>query len=170
MDMPAALLRALAELNPREVSFGYGGLKLLGIEELAEGQVGYALGIDDQSLSGSAPGDWRREWIVFCYDTGLGDPIFVDSGSPEFPVFTAMHGEGAWEPKPVAISLEAFRECWDEFARIANGRSNPVELEANPLSKAARQSFLNGVRQINGSRIDAELWVVLVDDGDEFDS
>ena len=45
MDMPAALLRALAELNPREVSFGYGGLKLLGIEELAEGQVGYALGI-----------------------------------------------------------------------------------------------------------------------------
>ena len=68
------------------------------------------------------------------------------------------------------FSRRHFVSVRDEFARIANGRSNPVELEANPLSKAARQSFLNGVRQINGSRIDAELWVVLVDDGDEFDS
>ena len=76
------------------------------------------------------------------YETGCGDPLFVDTGVSELPVFTAMHGEGAWEPVQVAISVEAFAKCIEEFSRISVGRNNRVEREANPVSDGERVAFL----------------------------
>lgn len=152
----------LTELEPQEVSYSFGGLKLFGARELKEEQRGYSVGTNGESLCGAQEGAWRASWIVIGYDTGLGDPIFVDAERAGLPVFTAIHGEGAWDPKPVAISLRAFAQCWREFARIAQGRSNPVEEEANPLTPNERDSFLRRIREINGPQIGVELWTDLL--------
>jgi hypothetical protein len=158
LNLPDLLIKVLDELKPREVQYGAGGLMLFPASELEVRQIGYAIGADGSSFCGPEEGYWRRNWIVIGEDTCLGDPIFIDTQSDDLPVFTAMHGEGIWKPEPVAISLKAFAQCWDEFSRIAKGRSNPVEQEENPLSQDEIDAFLDRVQKINSSRTDIEYW------------
>jgi hypothetical protein len=75
-------------------------------DELGELQVGYGVGPDGEDLTGDAPGDWRPSWLVIGTDEDLGDPVFVDLDDANLPVFTAMHGAGTWDPRPVAPSLQ----------------------------------------------------------------
>lgn len=163
------LIKMLGELRSHEISYGYGGLKLLEADELDEGQIGYSVSPDGQSFCGVRPGDWRASWIVIGHDTGLGDPLFIDMSDVGVPVFTAAHGEGAWNRRPVAISLDAFARCWREFAFLARSRANPVELKATPLSKAERIDYLNRINEINEGQIHAELWKQLLETDEEMD-
>jgi len=48
----------------------------------------------------------------------------------------------------VAISFNAFAESFREFTRIAKDRSNPLELDANPLSEVERKVFLRRVNEL----------------------
>lgn len=54
----------------------------------------------------SVVGCWPAHWIVI--DAIEADPFIVDLSSPDLPVLTARHGEGAWRPHPVAHTLAAF--------------------------------------------------------------
>jgi hypothetical protein len=170
MNRPARLIKLLTELAPLEVPYAAGGLKLFNLNELEQRQIGYSIGADGQTLCSPEKGSWLPGWIVIGYDTGLGDPIFIDSETSELPVFTAMEGEGSWDPKPAAFSLDAFTQCWSEFARIAKGRSNPIEEEANPLSEAERNSYLARIREITGSPVQAEFWESQLAYGTDSDS
>jgi hypothetical protein len=163
VKVPAPLLNLLDELTSHEVSYGFTGLKLLEAEEAFAGQIGYSVSPDGQSFCGTKPGDWRANWFVVGHDTELGDPIFIDLAAAGSPVFTAAHGDGAWDPKLVAISLQAFARCWREFAVIARGRANPAELEINPLPGAERRAYLDRIKEINEG-IEAELWAALLED------
>jgi hypothetical protein len=78
-------------------------------------------------------------------------------------VLTAIHGEGAWELQPVAISIEAFVRSLEEFLRISAGRNNPVERDNNPLSDAERDSFLRRVEELNGMQFKSDFWAVLLE-------
>lgn len=71
-------------------------IELFNSEEIEEGQ----------SLVGNEEGDWKEGWIVIGIDSYLGDPIFVDSNDENCPVYTAMHGEGEWEPECIAERIE----------------------------------------------------------------
>ncbi|MGG0203185.1 hypothetical protein [Bacillus mycoides] len=73
-------------------------IELFNSEEIEEGQLGYSFDDEGQSLVGNEEGDWKDGWIVIGIDSYLGDPIFVDSNNENCPVYTAMHGEGDWEP------------------------------------------------------------------------
>jgi hypothetical protein len=44
-------------------------------------------------------------------DEKLGDPIFIDINNKSYPVMTAMHGEGDWEPELMFSSLNNFLEA-----------------------------------------------------------
>ena len=169
MIPPVPLLELLAKLHPHEVAYGYGGLKLFEADELEEAQVGYSVGADGRSLCSAERGLWQPDWLVIGCDTGLGDPIFVDIGAPNLPVFTAMTGQGLWEPKPVAISLDAFAQCWREFEQVAQGRDWPENEGANPLSKAGRDSYLGRIKETNDWRIEADLWEALLAYGEDAD-
>jgi hypothetical protein len=169
MKTPNQLMEFLHDLDPHEISYGCGGLRLFESGKLGEGQLGYSVGPKGESLCGSEEGTWRSSWMVIGYDTGLGDPIFIDTANPELPVFTAVAGEGAWNPKPVAISLGVFAQCWREFARISEGRSNPVEEEANPLQAPERSAYLERNRAISGWHISAEFWIDLLFYGEDED-
>src|SRR5436853_4533148 len=91
-----------------EISFGWSGVRLFPLAELDEGQIGYSRSQDGQSFCDGVEGSWKPERIVIAYDTGLGDPITLDTSSPTLRVMTAMHGEGKWEPHPIARSLNVF--------------------------------------------------------------
>ncbi|KXY43645.1 hypothetical protein OB969_15320 [Bacillus cereus] len=74
-------------------------IELFNSEEIEEGQLGYSVDGEGQSLIGNEEGDWKEGWIVIGLDSYLGDPIFVDSN-------TAMHGEGDWELECIAKRIE----------------------------------------------------------------
>nr|WP_207193695.1 hypothetical protein [Bacillus sp. TH13] len=83
-------------------------IHLFSREEFEEGQLGYSVDEEDNSLTGDSEGDWKETWYVIGYDENLGDPIFVDIEDKNYPVMTAMHGEGDWEPEVMFSSLNEF--------------------------------------------------------------
>ncbi|MGD0155640.1 MAG: hypothetical protein ABSB50_06065 [Terracidiphilus sp.] len=158
INIPNRYIKLISNLPEMEVSFGAGGIRLFTCEELEKGQVGYSVDLNGTSLCGEAKGDWKSSWLVIGSDTGVGDPIFVDTADPKLTVLSAIHGEGAWDPKPIAISIEAFGKILFEFRRIAEDRSNPVESESNPITAAERNTFLSRVGEINERKIESEFW------------
>jgi hypothetical protein len=148
---------------PDEVSFGAGGIELFPAAEIERLQVGYSVKPDGSSLCAGDDGAWQPTWIVIGKETGLGDPIFIDSSSAALPVYTAMHGEGIWESNPVASTAEAFAGCFNELSRIAAGRANPAELDANPLRDDERAQFLARIAELNGTSIAPEFWDLILE-------
>ena len=115
MTIPTRYLALISSLPATEVGFGAGGIRLFTGAEMEEGQVGYSVAPRGLSLCGGPSGKWKPSWLVIGYETGVGDPVFVDISDPRLAVLTAMHGEGAWDPKPVAVSIEAFGKIFLEF-------------------------------------------------------
>ncbi|WML48459.1 hypothetical protein RCG23_25035 [Neobacillus sp. PS3-34] len=79
-------------------------------DEFEQGQLGYRVDEDGNSLTGKNEGDWKENWYVIGYDEDLGDPIIIDINNKDYPVMTAMHGEGDWEPEVIYSSLKEFLE------------------------------------------------------------
>ena len=75
------------------------------ISRLADMQLGYAVDMAGNDLSGTDEGDWRSTWLVFGYD--YGDPVFVDTNEEAkgFPVYVAEHDRDSWEPQEIAKSF-----------------------------------------------------------------
>ena len=121
------------------VDYGVGGIELFRPEDLTQGQVGYSVTPEGKSLIGDGDGDWHSDWLVIAYETACGDPIFL-STEPPYPVFTAMHGEGRWDAKLVAPTLDTFWKCLDLFRNLARDRAYPVQLAGNP--PGTRRSLL----------------------------
>jgi hypothetical protein len=85
-------------------------IQLFSREEFEEGQLGYRIDEDGNSLTGENEGDWEENWFVIGYDELVGDPIFIDINNKKYPVMTAMHGEGDWEPEVMFWSFNEFLE------------------------------------------------------------
>jgi hypothetical protein len=90
-----------------------------------------------------------------------GDPIFIDTSEEGFPVYTAIHGEGRWDAKQIAVSLEGFGRALSPVADIAKGREYPVALENNPLTQFEKESTLAAIRRDNPG-VDLEFWEILL--------
>ena len=118
-------------------------------DDLSDRQVGYRVTPDGRSLIG--PDGWRSEWTVIGHDALGGDPLFIDVTASGFPVYTATHGEGAWEPIPIARSAAVLFRSLDIAAAVREGRLN---------RKAARTSL----EALNGDvEVDVEFWTVLME-------
>ena len=162
MDIPSQY-QMIRNALPTEVSFGCGGIALLPLDEIEQAQLGYSVTSDGASLCSGEDGAWQLNWLVIGHDTACGDPVFIDSRRLTMPVFTAMHSEGAWRPKQIATSLDTFAKCLEEFSRIFQGRSNPMEREANPVSDEERTSYLQRIAELNGIASSPEFWDALLE-------
>jgi len=163
MDYRQAYATALSELGNPEISIGYSGIEFCPPDKIRDYQAGYSVTPNGKNLVDDIkPGSWRSTWIVIARDTLIGDPIFVDTGSANFPVMTAVHGEGDWEPRTIASSLESFFACLSEVRQLASGRETPVALESNPISLVDRKQFLARISELNRSEIHAEFWDTLI--------
>jgi hypothetical protein len=160
MNVPPAYAQWRSILGFDEVSYGAGGIRIVPLEELDEFQVGYSRSREARSLCG-AEGRWRKEWIAIGYETAMGDPIILDIDTMQ--VMTSPHGEVAWNPEPIAVSLEGFGLALRTFRRIAAGRENPVQLEANPLPVEERKAALSSIAHAN-PMVDLFFWDLQLED------
>lgn len=146
-----------------QVSFGVGGIRLLPPDKIPQGQIGYAVTSDGQSLVGPAPGQWQQDWLVIGDETACGDPLFSVHAEPHI-VYTAMHEEDSWNPKMIAPSLDSFADCLSILSRLAVGRSNPAEQEANPPSERELASYLEQISLLTANSEEAlNFWAVQAD-------
>lgn len=147
----------------QEVSFGYGGLKLFSPDEIDQKQVGYSRAPHGESLCDGAAGSWNAKWIVIGNDTLSGDPLILDTGTPSFAVMTDMPGEGFWNPRPVATSLDAFAFALKTVQKLSVGRETPDQLEENPLSAEESEKSLQAIKSKNAGEIDLEFWSLIIE-------
>ena len=107
--------------------------------------------------------NWHKNWLVIGDEGECGDPIFIDKAAPGYPVYTAWHCQGRWDPKPIAISLNGLREALAAVAKAATHRENPVALEQNPISVEERKAVLAEIQQHNPG-IDLFFWALMMGD------
>ncbi len=136
------------------VSFGYNEINFIQPDNLDEEQIGYTIDSNGNSLITGNDGDWQKEWLVIATDQ-LGDPIIVDISSPNLKVLSAAHGEGTWEPFVIADTLDNFKSIISSLDNISKDRTNPVDLEKNPITDIERQTVLAKIEKQNS---DTELW------------
>ena len=153
----------IESFSHREISFGYGGLKLFAPEEIEEGQVGYSRSAEGASFCDGMHGSWKSEWIVIGFDTLVGDPIILDTSNSALPVMTAAQGEESWEPDLISASLSAFDETVKMIQLLSVGRGNPVELEKNPLPDQERTRALEAIQALNGDEAGLEFWKLILE-------
>jgi hypothetical protein len=153
---------------PSSVSFGHSSVLLWHPSELEKRQLGYSTTPDGTSLCGDRDGDWRSSWLAIGIEGECGDPLLIDTAGPGYPVYTAWHGEGRWEPKPVAVSLAGFREALLVIAKAAEQRENPVALERNPISAKERALVLEEIQRHNPG-INLYFWALMLGDDMERD-
>ncbi|PFH90579.1 hypothetical protein [Bacillus sp. AFS088145] len=68
--------------------------------------IGYIINENGASLCGDGIGDWKEKWIVIGYEEMCGDPVFVDVDHDNYPIYTAMHGDGDWDPILILKSIK----------------------------------------------------------------
>ena len=163
MNLPDHYNDIRAVLRVDQVSYGCGGIKLFNNAEIEQAQVGYSVTPGGKSLCSPDRGSWRENWTVIGYETACGDPLFIDTNDAALPVLTAVHGQGAWEAEPVAISIDAFAHSLAEFARLSKHRSNPLERDQNPISSEERDRFLRQVAALNREQFEPDFWAILLE-------
>ena len=141
------------ERIPSDVSLGCQTIRVYRAPGVQALQIGYSVCPTGEPLET----DWRKEWVVIGYEECCGDPIFIDSSADGFPVYTAIHGEGVWEAKQIAVSLEAFGHVLVAIADVAKGRETPLALENNPLTLAEKQATIAAIKHQNPS-VSLDFW------------
>jgi hypothetical protein len=138
----AQYLQALERLAFRAVRFGGSTVILFGADELDDGQVGYSRTSDGEARTGTPPSAWSPTWLVIGYEESLGDPFFVDLNEDTLPVFTAIHGDGEWNPSLVAASFDGFIGALDEVRAASANREDPISLTNRPVSEPERARLI----------------------------
>jgi hypothetical protein len=163
MKVPERYIRMRNSVPFDAVSFGYLAVHLLKPGEIEGGQDGYP----DWAAAESGQ-DWKEEYLVIGHEDLAGDPLFIDTSDALFPVYTAVHGEGEWEPDMIACSFRDFAYFLTLIRQASAGRDNPTALESNPLSEEERARILG---EIADTGISSTFWKDWLDaDGGESES
>lgn len=158
---PDRVYELLSDFELADVYFGSEGFRIFSTSEIPDGQLGYARHPDGSDLTGIHEGDWRANWIVFGCDTSVGDPYFVDVDDPNLPVFTAMHGAGAWEPEAVSGSLEAFLGCLKYLKTVSSG--DYAQIEPDETTLVDEEALAKLEAQLNGLNGGGSFWTEFLD-------
>jgi hypothetical protein len=139
-----------------EVYFGSEGFRIYTPAELEKGQHGYSIHPDGTDLTGQGEGKWEREWVVIGYDADLGDPYFVDTGSDQMPVYTAMHGVGEWIPNLVSPAVQNFLSCLEHLQAKSGQDYSLIEPDDSTLTERDRiKDLKEEMNRLNGEE---EFW------------
>jgi hypothetical protein len=87
-------------------------VRMVAASDLEREQSGYALNGSGDLISAPSESGWRPEWIIIAHSGLLGDPYFLDvakaDAEGDCPVYTAMSGTDAWQPKLCASTFATF--------------------------------------------------------------
>jgi hypothetical protein len=85
---------------------------LLPAAELEHEQSGHAVSATGELITSPTESGWRPEWVIIAHSALLGDPYFLDvskaDAEGDCPVYTAMSGSNAWQPKLCASTFATF--------------------------------------------------------------
>ena len=151
IEIPEQYRRARAAITFDGVSIGFDSLDLVPAGDLEAAQLGYGIVPEGQES------DWQPNWVVIGHEGRCGDPIFIDTNDEHFPVYTAAHGMGEWDPELIASSFQNLVQILQRFQALARGRENPILLDKNPLSDTERDEFLEWIESENPD-LDSDFW------------
>jgi hypothetical protein len=154
MHIPVAIIDFLKSAG--DISLGCSEINFCTIENIEDNQTGYGTDTDGNTLMTGNVGDWLKQWIVIATDQ-LGDPIIVDTQLPNYPVFSAIHGEGKWEPFLIANSLANFKKIIGLIKQVSKNRTTPVEIENNPITKEELNRVVDDILKID-TGADISFW------------
>jgi hypothetical protein len=87
-------------------------VELIAAADLEREQVGYAATERGELITAPSESGWRSSWIIIARSGLLGDPYFLDvskaDAEGDCPVYTAMSGTEAWQPKLCASTFATF--------------------------------------------------------------
>lgn len=130
------------------ISLGYTEIIFFAPDKLDEEQLGYSVDNNNNSLVTGREGDWKKEWLAIGRDN-MADPIIADTSETNVKILTAMHGEGEWDPSLIAHSLDEFKKIILKLEALSKQRTNPVDLEKNPIPKKEQKQFLKEIKESN---------------------
>ena len=130
------------------ISIGFNEMNFISADNFDEGQIGYSIDPDGNSLTTGQPGSWKEGWIVIGNDN-LGDPIFVDCSDTYLPVYSSQHGQDEWDATLIANSLDSFKSILEYLKELSFGRESPNEIEENPIPQSDLKDFFNTVKRNN---------------------
>ena len=143
-------LDKLKDVKVRNVQVGHQGVELVGPDGLDDAQVGFAVDIDGNDLTGTPPEFWGADWLVIALEESMGDPLFVDTADAALPVYIATHGRGDWSERDlVADTFDGFADALAWVDETAGGATTPVELEDKPLPEPELDELLERIQQRN---------------------
>jgi hypothetical protein len=157
------MITNIPKLTPISITIGYNGIDLCGEDRIEENQVGYSISSSGVTFVGANNGDWKNEWVVIGRETCCGDPIFIDTSIPEFPVYTAVHGEGCWSPALISSSYRGLLKITEQLAVLAKGREYPKLLESKPMTQNEYDEFLRQVTN-QGELENSLFWAQMISD------
>jgi hypothetical protein len=100
-------------------------LRLVKAADLEREQIGFALTDQGELRQTPTAQGWRPAWIIIGHSALLGDPYFLDLGSPDAegdcPVYTAMSGTENWKPRLCASSFALFLRILALGMEVAEG-------------------------------------------------
>lgn len=124
-----------AAVDWRSADVGDSSFVLYDVDELAEAQIGYAVGVDDDDLTGDEPGQWRPLWLVVGEEEYSLDTLLVDLDDPRPPVLVAEEDADGWAPVEIAAGFAALAALLADLAGAARGGTEPDELLARALAR-----------------------------------
>jgi hypothetical protein len=160
INIPERYRQARAAVPFDGISIGYDSVHLFLGVELEAAQRGYGIVPEGDET------DWQPQWLVVGYEGRCGDPIFVDTSHEYFPVYTAAHGMGEWDPVPIASSFQHFIQILTRLQSLARGRENPVQLDENPVTDTEIDSLLNFIKR-GSPDVDLTFWETFCGGTDE---
>ena len=136
---PSSLLERFLEVRGtvewRRADVGESSFVLYEVDELAEAQIGYAVGVDDDDLTGDAPGQWRPLWLVVGEEEYGRDTLLVDLGDARLPVLVAAEDDAGWAAVELAESFAALAALLAELAEAARSGADPAALLVRALAR-----------------------------------
>ncbi len=136
-------------------------IRLLSCEKLREGQVGYAMGEDGNSLVTGKEGDWKRSWVVIATSSLFGDPYFLDvsklDAEGDCPVYTGQKTEkGTWRTTLAASSFVSFLHILSLGMELAAGFGEAVFDEQD--DDAFREALEPKIKSFDPAAARAKHW------------
>ncbi len=133
---------------------------LVSADELEKEQIGFAM--DETGVLRNSPSDsgWRPEWVIIGHSGLLGDPYFLDvsraDAEGDCPVYTAMSGTDAWQPKLCASTFAMFVRILAINLEVA--RDFDIDDYDMDNERTFRESVAPKIRQYDPAAVKAGHW------------
>jgi hypothetical protein len=133
---------------------------LIAASDIEREQSGFALSGSGDLISGPSESGWRAEWIIIAHSGLLGDPYFLDvsraDAEGDCPVYTAMSGTDAWQPKLCASTFATFLRILAINLEVA--RDFDIDDYDTDNERVFREAVAPKIREYDPAAVKAGHW------------